>query len=388
MSTDVVYNWHMNDNEKALLELIMISQSGGDPSAVSCDWDEVYKEARIQSVLGLIAPLVPSPDAKWQEASYRQTAGYVRYNLAESSLSDVMAGAGIPFVVLKGNAASISYRDPALRSMGDIDLLVPLDLFEKARETLLSSGYEYAGDPEHNPRHIAFVKSGTELELHRHFSYEGIELESYVNAGFDARVTGNIGGHSFPMLPVLPNGLVLLAHMAQHLKGGLGLRQVIDWMVYVDKHLDDEAWASGFGAAARSIGLEKLALTATRMCQMYLGLRSDITWCSCADESLCLSLLENVVTSGNFGRKRGSGNKIESVRTSMKSIGILKRLQISGEHNWVLYKKHHWLRPFCWIYQAFRYLRQGLKARRGGDLKTDLKRGSERYELLRKLEIS
>ena len=99
-------------------------------------------------------------------------------------------------------------------------------------------------------------------------------------------------------------------------------------------------------------------------------------------------MLENVVTSGNFGRKRGSGNKIESVRTSMKSIGIFKRLQISGEHNWSLYKKHHWLRPFCWIYQAFRYLRQGLKARRGGDLKTDLKRGSERYELLRKLEIS
>ena len=45
-----------------------------------------------------------------------------------------------------------------------------------------------------------------------------------------------------PVLPSLQNGLVLMLHIVKHLKSGLGLRQIIDWMMYVDKQLDNEKW--------------------------------------------------------------------------------------------------------------------------------------------------
>ena len=53
---------------------------------------------------------------------------------------------------------------------------------------------------------------------------------------------------------------------------GLGLRQILDWALYVDKALDDDAWEHTFAPAVRRLGLERLAITVTRMCQLYLGL--------------------------------------------------------------------------------------------------------------------
>ena len=47
------------------------------------------------------------------------------------------------------------------------------------------------------------------------------------------------------MFPPLENGLVLLGHINQHLEEGLGLRQILDWALYVDKALDDDAWEMG-----------------------------------------------------------------------------------------------------------------------------------------------
>ena len=104
------------------------------------------------------------------------------------------------------------------------------------------------------------------------------------------------------MFPPLENGLVLLEHINQHLEEGLGLRQILDWALYVDKALDDDAWEYTFAPVVRRLGLERLAITVTRMCQLYLGLRSDITWCASADEKVCDSLMNYIMEQGNFGR--------------------------------------------------------------------------------------
>lgn len=186
------------------------------------------------------------------------------------------------------------------------------------------------------------------------------------------------------MLPPLANGLVLLAHMRSHLKSGLGLRQVIDWMMYSDRVIDDELWRSAFKPVADELGLTTLAITTTAMCVKYLGL-SPRAWCSEADEELVNQLMESVMTSGNFGIKTGTGNNIETTVSTFKREGLFRYLQRAGEHNWKLYHRHHFLRPFCWFYQIFRYIRQGIG--RGLKLKDDIGRGSARANLLSKLGI-
>jgi len=201
-------------------------------------------------------------------------------------------------------------------------------------------------------------------------------------------VAAELSGHTFPMLPPLENGLVLLAHVAQHLRDGLGLRQMIDWMMYVHAHLTDDYWRTSFRPAAADCGLETLAVTAARLCQKYLGLPDPITWCGGADEKLVDDLLENLLVTGNFGHAHGAGSSVETVSTNIRRAGLLRYLQRQGERNWEAYRRHPALKPLCWAYQICRYVRRGFGSGRGGALLAgDYRRSRDRYDLLTRLGI-
>ena len=154
--------------------------------------------------------------------------------------------------------------------MGDIDFIVPIDRFDDACKLMLENGYSQKKGDKKDTRHKSFSKGGTHYELHRHFSYTDLDIEEYITDGFEQVNQGNINGIVFPMLPKLANGLVLLAHMRNHLQSGLGLRQVIDWMMYVDKELDDLFWEQEFMRISKTVKLDKFAIAITRMCQLYL----------------------------------------------------------------------------------------------------------------------
>ncbi|MCR5665008.1 MAG: nucleotidyltransferase family protein [Oscillospiraceae bacterium] len=339
-------------------------------------------EAKTQALVPLLFPDRPE--------TMHQSAHYIRVLYTQDEVIDHMQAAGIPVAVLKGAAAAIYYRDPIRRTMGDIDLIVPQSDFTTARKLMEQSGYQWNDEDTQNTdiREIAYQRDGITVELHRRFSSEGIDVEKYIIRGLKAPVTAQLDDHVFPMLPSLENGLVLLAHVAQHLREGLGLRQMIDWMMYVHACLTDEFWRDKFQLAAADCKLETLAVTATRLCQKHLGLPDPITWCSRADESLVDDLLENLLVTGNFGHVHGSGSSVETVATNIKRTGLLRYLQQQGEHNWKAYQRHRILKPFCWLYQIFRYVRRGLKTgRSGAQLAKDYKRSQTRYDLLKQLGL-
>lgn len=353
------------------------------------DWNSVLDEAKVQSVVGLAEASVPAQfKSIWVKAQSKVLADYVRNLKAQDELLSLLASYYIPVVILKGTAAAIFYPKPSQRSMGDIDFVVPQGLFNKTRAVLETNGYTIVHEREEEvERHVGYKKGDAILELHHHFSHVDLDIESYIINGFTHLEEGFIDGYRFPMLPTIVNGLVLLAHMRSHLRSGLGLRQVIDWMMFVNRELDDELWNNQFQGIVESLGLDQLAITATRMCQIYLGLSESITWCKEADEKLCDNLMSSLLSSGNFGRKNERGANVETVATAVRRQGLLKYLQIAGEYNWKAYHKHRWLKPFCWIYQIGRYGRQGISANRGEKLKDDLERSKNRYEMLKELGI-
>ena len=133
----------------------------------------------------------------------------------------------------------------------------------------------------------------------------------------------------------MQNGIVLLLHVVQHLISGLGLRQIIDWMMFVNSELNDETWRLEFQPILRKIKLEKFAIILTRMCQLHLGLRTeDITWCHSADPLLCNKLLDHFMEKGNFGRKAAKNGKIVFILSANRTpLKFFKRLQDSGIYN-------------------------------------------------------
>ena len=245
----------MNQAEQILLQAIQKSLWNTDiPFPEDTDWNAVLKEAEDQAVLGIVIGVAPVETQKeWRGRASVGTAHFVRILHYQEQLYKLFKGNDIPMVILKGTAAAIYYPNPSQRSMGDIDYLVPPEHFSRAKELLIQNGYTVEDDPRY-PRHIHVYKDDISFELHRYFSYEGLDLERYVNNGIQQIELRSIYGKEFPMLPTLANGLVLLGHVVQHLKSGLGLRQVVDWMLYVDRELSDVFWNQAFEAMGRASG--------------------------------------------------------------------------------------------------------------------------------------
>lgn len=352
------------------------------------DWDAVFREARDQAVLGIVFAVAPAKaQSAWRSRAGADLARFACLMAQQTRLCRLLEDNGIPLVILKGAAAAVYYPDPARRSMGDVDLLVPPERFDAARSLLIDSGYEVREEEPH-PRHIHVYRDGVRFELHRFFSGEDSPVEGYILDGLSRIERRRIGETEFPMLPRLANGLVLLEHMARHLRTGMGLRQMIDWMMYVHRELDDAFWTQTFQAAAAQANLDTLAVTATRLCQLYLGLSEEICWCRGADADLCEELLNSLLSSGNFDRKRGKGYRIESVTASLARNGPFRYLQAAGERTWEGYHRHRWLKPFAWAYQLGRYARLGFRTkRRGTPILENMARGKRRHDLLKKLRI-
>lgn len=341
-----------------LIELLKASLFDTKPEIPNeTNWERVFEAAKKQCIIPLLISGVPTKYRdEWFKKSCQSKAYFMQLIHEQNLLVNLFINNGIPFIIFKGTAAAIYYPNPSFRTFGDIDFYVTNEHFDAAKCLLLNNGYSFVSN---NERHYIFVKNGIEYELHKRISskhYNDIEdiILSVVNNSVEYRISG----FPFPGLPTYHNGLVLLGHIMQHLKtSGIGLRQIIDWMMFVHKELDDVAWEKYFRPLASSAGLEKLAITVTFMCRKWLGLPNNITWCNSADEAVADQLLVRILDEGNLGHDRAL---YENVRKSMKKEGVFTVIQSSGIENWHLAQKCVIFRPFAWIYQLGRYICIGI----------------------------
>lgn len=337
-------------------------------------WQEIYEELQIQSVHILPASILDSlqlPEEekkRFKQATIFNLQSFYTVLKEQDAMLKYLDSQSIPSVILKGAAAAVNYPHPEYRCMGDIDVLVPVERFEDAYN-VLAENYKPLSEINDFHRHTSFVtESGVEIELHKFFSESGNTkqdklLDEMFYSAISNRVYTDIDGCRFPVLPPLENGIVLLTHIRQHLDSGLGLRQIIDWMYYVEKYLDDAMWEQ-FAPVADRVGVKKLAVISTAMCIKYLGLSSGIHWCDNAvSNPLCDDLMDFVLEHGNFGRKSGSTNTktVSVIRLLRNPVRGLKIAQQTGLITWSAYKKHRWLKPFAWIYQIIRWIGHGIK---------------------------
>ena len=325
----------------------------GKSANVDADRD-VFDEMKRHAIAALPAQrlsslnLPPELATEWKKEIIQQASFYTVYCLKQSKLPLT-----VPYVILKGTSAAKYYPCPEFRMMGDIDIMTRREDFDIACKQLMDDGYTMLKDIY---KEAELIKDGIQIDIHRQFaSLNNPDHVKYL----DDLIISNINPSH--VLPDCINGLVLIDHINQHLEEGLGLRQIIDWMMYVDKCLPDEK-APEFLAEAEKIGLDKLAVVCTRMCEIYLGLPHR-EWCAKADVKLCEQLMDYVMACGNFGNKKQSDSDIsEKAFTYARSIKSgFGLLQSQGLINWEAAQRYRILRPFAWVYQLFRYLVRGLR---------------------------
>ena len=233
-------------------------------------------------------------------------------------------------------------------------------------------------------RHRTFLKDGITVEVHSYFSiFNEIDRSRYLD---DLIIRNITPSHT---LPDHVNGMVLLEHINQHMEEGIGLRQIIDWMLFVNRCLPDSGWKQ-FKVMAEKTGLLKLACVTTRMCEIYLGL-PERQWCSGTDEKLCEAFMEYVLSCGNFGTGREfngfrSEKLISYMRTPKATFALLQKY---GMYNWKVLQRYPFLKPCAWIYQSGKYIKQTLSRRVPlKQLRSEIKTARERNILFDALEVT
>lgn len=137
----------------------------------------------------------------------------------------------IPHLALKGMVMKSFYPQTHLRTMGDMDYLIPPESFNKARQILLNQGYKIEGNCEH---HLELIKPPIMVvELHRILITNDDmgrallqDVLTRCNAKQGSKYTLEMSDEDFY--------LHLMLHLLKHyVYGGTGLRSFIDVYLYL-----------------------------------------------------------------------------------------------------------------------------------------------------------
>lgn len=345
--------------EKEIFQLIQASLFEDKPVEMD-NWREVFQEMKQQTIAALPGEwLIKHPvdgAQEWSKFCLQQKSRWVQLMYGQAKLLELLHEKDIPCVILKGASAACAYPYPNLRTMGDVDFLVKRADYEKTAFILEENGYRLTHDKNPMMHHYTYAKDGVSFELHKRLNIvndSNEKLLALFENGIDHRGIRRIDDFSFPVLPDALNGLVLMFHINQHLREGLGLRQIIDWMMFMNR-LPSKDWENEMLPLLKEYGMEKLAITVTAMCQEYLGLKQIVRD---TENYPYRELMEYIMDMGNFGRKNGVKGKISRFIYATPDIGrFFRKLQKGGLANWKAARKYRILRPFAWVYQSFRIL--------------------------------
>lgn len=179
-------------------------------------WAQLLTVIKHQRVTGLLLRAIldealPATSEQAEEAVFAHRASMVAALALEASLVrtvERLDKAGIDHRVLKGTAvAHLDYPDPALRSFGDVDLLVRSTQFDDAVEVLVAAGHQRKF-PEPRPGFdrrfgkgsCLVAPDGLELDLHRTLAMGPYGVRVEVDDLWRRASTFEVGGRLFHAL--------------------------------------------------------------------------------------------------------------------------------------------------------------------------------------------
>ena len=397
----------LTKEQKCLLDILSVSlfDSGKKTDFNDINLKLLWNEAYIQTV-GLLAfsGSVPGGCDSEYLAYIRKKLNEllttaINVNKAHVSLHKLMTGEKIPFVIIKGCASAVFYKDPLLRSMGDVDFLVDEKYFQKAQSVLEKAGF--VKSKSDHLCHVVYKKNGVRYEMHSEVA--GIPSGSQgsnVRALFDdvfEKVRDTETPFGAMRLPSeYHHGIILLLHTAHHLTGeGVGIRHLCDWATFVSGFSQNE-FCEMFEKDLKKIGLWKFAKLITAISGEYLSCPVD--WFnSDINDELKKEIVRDIFKSGNLGQKSpdrsheglligGNG------RYKAENVSMLKQFISSANNivynNWRISRKLKFLRPLGWVFFGVRYIIRSFFGKRPAIRpKTIIMEASSRKNLYKKIEL-
>lgn len=311
------------------------------------DWQKVIELANQQTSLGIITdgmtrlPHDLRPSKVLYFNAIAQTSDIEAQNKQMNGFAPVLMQKlrekGIASLLLKGQGVGLCYPNPLHRQSGDIDLLI-FDENQFLKACKLMDKISSSSDWSERSAHAEFQAMGFVVELHGKYGFTICpkvkkNLRSWNDRMLEqmklAHQEGRGGGYREQNGLLLPSAqfdaIFVFAHMVNHfMTGGVGLRQVSDWMMLLYAHRE-EIDHRELEEDLEFLGLTKFWRVFAWVAVGLLGFPADKM--PLYDEVLArkeqrkvMRLMDSIFKTGNFGALQKEEQLSENAQVLVKKV--------------------------------------------------------------------
>ena len=285
------------------------------------DWNEVYRLATEQSVLGLVLAGLEHSEVKPPKELLLQWIGEVQMieqrnkamNAFVAILIERLRVENVYTILVKGQGIAQCYERPLWRACGDVDFFLNEGNYKKAFQVLCPSATSIDEENVYN-RHLAMTIDGWAVELHgtlRSGLWRNLEREldkAQKEVFYGGKVRSWLNGTTQVLLPGIDEDvLFVFSHIIQHFYfEGIGLRQICDWcrLLYTYRDTLNHGLLE---SRIRKAGLMSEWKAFAAFAVKYLGMTVEtIPFYSYSSKwkRKASRVLDFVIETGNFGHNR------------------------------------------------------------------------------------
>lgn len=338
----------MNSSQKqflCLLRLAISSEKDKTVEASHIDWEAVYKEAKLQSVVGIVFSGIEQngkitahqnmPNRNllmnWLGQTELIKAQHKIHVEVIRKVNSLLNDAKICHVFMKGLTCGARYPHPELRSCGDIDFVVASADFRRTLDALnrIANVNRDLAHEHHGMAHLNGVTLEPHFKVHNYQNpLNDREMKRMFAEVFPGGLSSvEIGGNRVPIFPMEFEGMFLVSHMVNHVyEEGLGLRQVMDFALWLNNLPSSNMNIEKYFEFLDRMNMTRSARIFTRICEQYLGVDCAFIGYEYTGKEIAFAdkMMEDILSVGNFGRGTEYG-KVGGFIGSIKNYMIITK---------------------------------------------------------------
>ena len=246
---------------------------------------------------------------------------YASYNHSYSEVKAAFQESNIRFFTVKGLEVALTYPFPALRTMGDLDIVMSTEDREKSISTMKQMGYSL----QKGAYEWHYRKQNVNIEAHNCLNY--YEYQDYRTPFFkscweyceNSKDGTTILNHSYHFV-------FLIEHLRRHFNThGVGFRQFIDIVTYIETYRDlDWNWIE---ETLTKLGILLFAKNVFYVCEQWWGFSPPKKMQGILhDQDFLDESTDLIFRNGVFGFNNDEhwGNALSGSLSHMETIAILR----------------------------------------------------------------
>lgn len=360
------------------------------------DYPKLYNLANQHQITALIYnqiytfPGIPENLKQiWKRETFKINAFQTRKTIKMLQVYQQFINNNLKVLIVKGLICRYLYPIPDNRPSNDEDLYIQTKDFLKVKEIFLNNNFQIINETSDVTIFVDY-ESGLSIELHT--ALFSLDFKSYGNYqqlftdAFTNCISHQIENMQVYSLEYSKHLLFLILHFAKHFfHGGVGIRQVVDIIMYSEKYEDKIDWDYLY-QVLKDLNLYPLIMNLFALAHDYLEFDYQIPDDVEIDYQ---DLFNDIMDAGIFGQS--SSERIHSATITLNTledgkVSVIKSIfpslkEMQAKYDYL--NKYPFLLPIAYLSRIIKY-KQNHSSKDG---QKTIEIGKQRIELLKKYKV-